>query len=377
LRSEPHFRSRAAFSLVMLLLGLTATSSCAARNVGRLLVVRQDGKYGFIDTSGRVVIRPQFIWANDFWRDRGEAYVCGHYVSLDASGGVHPPRAYVPNRLHPRVHGQKVGFVDDAGRFAIAPAFDDAQLFSEGLAAVQLGDRWGSIDTSGTLVIAPRFTGAYWFRQGVAFATLDSGRVIIDRSGRVLASGYDFGAGITSEGRVPVTKDGKSGYLDLQGRVVIPLSFEQADSFSNGLAAVRQGGKWGYLDRAGRTVIPLVFDQAGTFGSGLAPVKLGAKTGFINRSGRFAFDLAFDQAPGFLTYDETDRLLVADARVSRFWTADGRFGYVNTAGQVIWGPIAGSPDHPPLLGWSDEEKVESCQGVSETMKAAVTRLFPR
>jgi WG containing repeat len=37
----------------------------------------QDGKYGYIDHAGKVVIRPQFIWAEDFWGGLGTVYVCG------------------------------------------------------------------------------------------------------------------------------------------------------------------------------------------------------------------------------------------------------------------------------------------------------------
>ena len=32
------------------------------------LVVVQNGKYGYIDHDGKVVIGPQFIWADNFWR---------------------------------------------------------------------------------------------------------------------------------------------------------------------------------------------------------------------------------------------------------------------------------------------------------------------
>ncbi len=271
------------------------------------------------------------------------------------------------------MRGAKIGFVDERGLFRIGPLFDNALKFSDGLAAVQIGDRWGFVDSSGELVIPLRFSAAYYFREGVATAQLNSQDVLIDRSGRVLASDYGFSEGIVSHGRVPVSKDYKSGYLNLQGEVVIPLLYDAVSSFSGGLAAVEKEGKWGYIDPQGREVIPFEFDRAGPFGSGLAPVRIGAWTGFIRRSGSIAFDLRFDYAPGFFRYDE-GHWFVADAPVSRFFTADGKFGYVNSSGKVIWGPADGTPDHPPLLGWSDEDKADSCQGISEAVKAAVARL---
>jgi hypothetical protein len=358
----------------MALLALTATFGRSDDHGEQLLVVVQAGKYGYIDHTGRVVIPPQFLWAEDFWRGLGTVYVCGRYASIDASGSITALRIAAPRQLAAQSEGQKVGFVDEHGRFRISPSFDDALMFQEGLAAVRIGDRWGFIDTSGKQVIPPRFSAAYYFREGVATAKLGDSYVLIDRSGRVLASGYEFTKGIVSQGRVPVAKGNKNGYLDLQGRVVIPLIYDSVDSFSGGLAAVMKSGKWGYIDSDGRMVIPFRFDEAGPFGSGLAPVRIGGRTGFINKSGGIAFELAFRHAPGFLAGDEKSDLFIADADVSRFFTTDEKFGYVNTSGKVIWGPTDGTPDHPPLWGWSDKEKVESCEGIPPSVRSAVARL---
>jgi hypothetical protein len=360
-----------------LILFVLATSSACLDRRHDLLVVVQDGKYGFIDHSGKVAIRPQFAWADDFWRGLGTVYVCGHYVSIDSSGSLVSFRVSGQSRLGPRREGEKVGFVDEHGQFKIKPSFDDALPFSEGLAAVRIGEQWGFVDTTGRQVIRPQFAAAYYFHEGVGTATLDSASVLIDRSGKVLASGFEFIDGITSHGRVPATKDGKSGYLDLHGRVVIPLIYDFADTFLGGLAPVKKGGKWGYIDPSGRVVMPFTFDEAGPFASGLAPVKVGARTGFIDGAGSIVFDLPFSHAPGFLTGDEEDGFFIAESDVSRFFTDDEKFGYVNTSGRVIWGPTKGSPDHAPLLGWSDDEKAASCEGISESIKAAIARLFPR
>lgn len=69
------------------------------------------------------------------------------------------------------------GYIGPDGKWLIPPRFDDALPFSEGLAAVRVGDadtgRWGYIDTSGTFVIQPRFTGAFLFSKGLALVVED------------------------------------------------------------------------------------------------------------------------------------------------------------------------------------------------------------
>jgi len=205
-----------------------------------------------------------------------------------------------------------------------------------------------------------QFKDAYYFEEGVGTVLSDSGELLIDRSGKVLASGFDS-IDLIADGRIPVRLNEKSGYLNLQGQVAIPFIYDGVDSFSGGLAAVQKGDKWGYVDREGNVIIPFVFDNAGHFARGLAPVKIGTKAGFIDKTGKFLFYLESGYySDGFLYGD-----------VASFWNDERKFGYVSTSGRVIWGPIAETPDHPPILGWSQADKTQSCEGISEAVKARI------
>jgi WG containing repeat len=333
------------------------------------LVIVKNGKYGFIDHNGAVVIKPQYYWATDFYDGFAEVFVCGRIVSIDPSGKLLPHRP-ATTRLDVKREGEKVGFADGTGKFRIQPVYDDALPFSDGLAAVEVHGRWGFVDTSGQEVIPPIFKAAYYFRQGVASAETDEGNVLINKDGTVLAKGFQQLTGVVSEGRIPVSRGDKYGYLDLRGNVAIPLIYELALSFGNGMAPVKKAGKWGYIDRDGQVVIPFKFDEADVFASGLAPARIGIETGFINRSGAFAFHLAYQSAPGFFGSDD-EGFLAEGNDVSRFFTGDNRFGYVNTSGKVIWGPTVGSPDHAPILGWDDEDRARSCDGIPQDVRNMV------
>ena len=340
-----------------------------------LLVILNEDGYGYIDHDGNIVIRPQYVWAEDFQGGFGVVFVCGRYVSVDASGNLHPLRITTPGRQEPVKKDGKYGFVDAAGVFKIPPAFEDALSFSDGYAAVKVGDKWGFIDAEGEMAIKPEFEAAYYFLEGVANVTIDSETAFIDTSGNVIARGYSYLRGIISQGRIPVTKNGKGGYLDLKGKVVIPLKYDWTSRFSDGLAAVKTGDKWGYIDLNGEERIPFKFDNAGEFSNGLAPVKIGEVSGFIDQSGSFAFQLPFRSAPGFLTGNQ-DGLFIAPYTVSRFFTEDYKFGYVNTSGKVIWGPVEGTPDHTPLIGWSEEMIDHSCKDVPEEIQKKIAG-FPK
>jgi hypothetical protein len=350
----------------MLLIAFGLTPDCQAENQHEPLVVVRNGKYGYIDHEGQIIIQPQFIWAEDFWQGLGSVYVCGHYASIDTSGTLHPLRIAPEGELERQESGGKFGFVDASGEFKIPPAFENALPFSEGLAAVEEDGKWGFINTKGDLAIRPQFDAAFYFHDGVATVDNKSGFAIIDRVGRVLASGF-FYIDLINEGRVPASLEDKSGFLDVQGHVVIPFIYDSVGPFSEGLAAVGKGDKWGYVNRSGRLVIPLRLDSAREFGHGLASVRLGKQTGFIDTTGKFAFVLAIADADAQGFAEGSD--------ISMFWTGDGQFGYVNTSGRIIWGPTRESPDHPPLFGWTEEDKVNSCEGFPESTRHAVAA-FP-
>src|SRR5215831_809312 len=60
-------------------------------------------------------------------------------------------------KLFPVVQNKKWCFIDGKGQIIIAPQFDYAREFSEGLAATQVGDKWGYIDETGKWSIEPKY----------------------------------------------------------------------------------------------------------------------------------------------------------------------------------------------------------------------------
>ena len=69
-----------------------------------------------------------------------------------------------PRPLFPVIQNGKWGYIDRTGKIVIPPLFDGTGGFSEGLANVKIGDKWGFIDKTGRYVIKPQFDGAGIFR---------------------------------------------------------------------------------------------------------------------------------------------------------------------------------------------------------------------
>ncbi len=70
--------------------------------------------------------------------------------------------------LYPVLKDGKWGYMNKKGRVVIRPEWDYVGRYSEGLAGVREGDKWGFIDVSGMVVIKPRFEGVGEFSEGLA-----------------------------------------------------------------------------------------------------------------------------------------------------------------------------------------------------------------
>ena len=178
----------------------------------------------------------------------------------------------------------KWGYVSTEGEFVIAPAYDGASAFSEGLAAVKVDWARGYIDHKGDFVVKPMLEAAEDFKDGRAIVRVDGEMRCIDREGNFMddavgvrepvheiESGYNPKYEL-HDGLVRFVENHKFGYKDKDGNVIIKPRFFEAADFSEGLAAVKKGktGLWGYIDTAGRNVISARFRQTKSFHEGVA-----------------------------------------------------------------------------------------------------------
>ncbi|MGD0008473.1 MAG: WG repeat-containing protein [Terriglobia bacterium] len=216
------------------------------------------------------------------------------------------------SRPFPVLENFKCGYIDKTGKYVIKPQFDEAGSFAEGVALVYSGQKWGYIDTTGKYVIKPEFDYGWAFSEGLAQVNLGGKTGFIDRTGRTVIAPQQFErSGDFSEGLAGVKVAGKWGFIDKTGKYVIERQFESVGDFHTGLAVAEKGGKSGYIGRDGHFVIPPQFDWAWEFSSnGLAPVRVGEKWGYINRAGNFVAAPQFTNARPFA--DGFARVLVGN-----------------------------------------------------------------
>lgn len=270
-----------------------------------LFRVRVDGKYGFIDSHGRVAIAPRFLLAEQFHEGLAS-------VSIDS---------------------ESYGYIDHAGHFVIQPQFEWARNFACGRAVVSKAGRAFYIDASGSRVVPARYDECRDYSMGVALVARATavGRlfqllenhdgnafyVYIDRDGFECGDPrFNGGRFADNDELLPLRRDGKNGKYEyigrVDGRTHICAQFDEASAFSEGLASVRCGGNFGYIDRSGNYSIDPMFSSAGPFRDGLAACSQHGLFGYINRQGHWAIPARFVSAGEFV--DQRAVVVVKDRR---------------------------------------------------------------
>jgi len=199
----------------------------APYNPGYLRPVRQNGRWGFLDSTANLVVAMQYDDVDPdsafFWQRLRRVGIAGRFGFMDRRDG----RILVPLRYEDSKpsqsdwvwvrQGGRWGCLDKRGKMTVSFLYDDVRPFSKDLATVQKGRKWGLINTAGRLLTPIQYDGILPFR----------------------------------EGRAVVQVADQFGFMDEQGREVIAAVYDQVSPFVDGRAYAKRWGLFITLNPAG------------------------------------------------------------------------------------------------------------------------------
>ncbi len=284
-------------------------------------------KYYFIDQTGRTVM------TTDKYKGAG-SFSGGFATVKDKDKGA--------------------GVIDKTGKIVIGFQLQFYQIssFSEGLAAVNIRNKWGWIDKSGQVVIQPEYDWVNEMSEGVAVVSIGDEVFIIDRNGEKIFSQSRSGLRLNiyenarfSEGLIPAldTKTSKWGFIDKTSNFIIGPKFDDACNFSEGLARVmmvKDGEEMvGFIDHSGKFITPPIFNSdvefrrnSDDFSEGLASLTENLrptitepeKYVYINKQGEIVLSTNFFYARPF----HEGMAVVYDSEKNKW-------GYIDKTGKIV------------------------------------------
>ncbi|MFH1230941.1 MAG: WG repeat-containing protein [Planctomycetota bacterium] len=289
----------------------------AQEETNPLFLIRQNNRYGYIDKTGKIVIKPQFRFASGFSEGLASVELWDGYRGyIDKTGQVVIKITGLGGDFSDGVAqintALTFGCIDKTGGYVIKPQSDMLPAsskgyraeFSEGLLAVYIPstELYGYIDKTGQFVIKPQFRVVHNFSEGLAAASFkDMTYGYIDKTGQVVIKPRFGWARDFSEGLARVPFGTHSSYIDKTGKFAIESCFNYASPFSEGLAAVQinENDKFGYIDKTGTFIIEPQFEDAESFSEGLAWVRFGIRSGYIDKKGQTVFKLPYPIRGGY------------------------------------------------------------------------------
>lgn len=320
-----------------------------AKNADPYYRFLKDGKAGFIDRTGKIVIEPnlpnrgntQDGVINGLLEIDFRKYVdvkTGKEVSQEFYGQM----TEIPKDWTSKSTSYGYGFVDRDGKTVIEPKYPYAGNFSEGLAAVVLKGPCVYYSVGGVCGDETLYYPV-WTRKEPKNECEFS---FIDRKEKVISALTFQDIRGFSEAFAAVKTEKGWGYLGKNGKIAVEPQFESAESFSEGLAMVKRDGKLGFINSAGEFVIAPQFESADSFSGGLALVgTYGEETAdnkfyYIDKKGKrltnetFLLGSHFFKGIAHVLVSETFSTDMKDGEESK--TRTQTFAYINQKGEKIF-----------------------------------------
>ena len=228
------------------------------------------------------------------------------------------------------------GYIDAQGKEIVAPKYQYANKFAEGLAPVFNG-KYGFINASGDVVVELKYDMVNYFKDGLAMVA-------------------------TGEG-----DDRKYGYIDTEGNAVIDEIYDDAGSFVDGIAAVQSGIMWGLIDKSGSWVVPPRYELINRIDTGLFVVREPSVPQIVNENGDF-----IDIVTNGKTYKDGAPVLkveipFGDFNMINFLDESGSFTGINGVDSGIGGEEFFVKNGSGMLGIIDTQGNEIVPPIYETI----------
>lgn len=288
-----------------------------------------DGERGYIDKTGQLVIPAIYDRATMFFDERAFVHVTdGPIVCINTVGEVVfelpdiiEAGFFAEGLAAVRNSNDKWGFVNTQGEMVITPQYDDAQAFSEGLAAVRMGNKYGYINHEGQYVINPQFHGVDAFSCGYAFVKKSqylSQYDYINKKGKIVSDKLAGGFTYMSDNLLlcvygPTRNEGRKMIIRNQrgDSIASTQYFERASIFSEGLCWIEYNKKSGFVNKKGILAVNPIYDNASNFHEGVAVVEVDEKYGLIDTKGNYIVEPQYffmGSAPHFRGGSSENRL---------------------------------------------------------------------
>jgi len=255
----------------------------------------------------------------------------------------------------------KYGYINKSGIGIIPFEYDDAEILKNNMAVVMKGEKYGLISRSNANLIPFEFDELSEPAENICIAVKNEKSAYISTSGTQL-TGFDFDfAGEFRNGYAIAGMDDKYGLINNAGHFVIPPKFDNLFFVAEGKYKAESDDTWGIISISGDTLLPFEYDAIGEFSESRALIVKNRKCGFVDGNFRIAIpaiypfnDFVLNNSAfvnGYVLLRQKNKSILLDSSGNKITFANAedyglpggglfpvkknrKWGYVNERGQV-------------------------------------------
>ena len=276
----------------------------AGHFINGLAIVGNDDEYGAINKAGKLIIPFSYSSLTDFIQGRAIAEVEGKLGIIDRNNRVIFPFEFedlgdLSSELIYFSKGFRYGYADIYGKTKIVENFDEAYSFSNGRAMVEIGNYQAMIDVNGNYIFQPTFEGLAQISDSLYSFEKDEKKGIISISGKIISEAKYDDIGLFNDDLAFVINNDTLQYINRKGDVVISRgfktypNFELKGEFKNGAAVVSKKEKYGRINTKGEVIIPIEYDNLG-IGKNFIPYNKKDAWGLINGANKMLIPAKYE-----------------------------------------------------------------------------------
>lgn len=241
------------------------------------IVYKLNGKYGYLDQNGEVVIPAIYQNAHSFINGRAIVYTDKFAGTINVNGEF---------EIKPDKYNAIFDYSDIGGYYVWGKQYNSLISFNGDTLITNINDDF-LFSKNATIIVAKNQKYGLFTNYGKCIIPIEY-------------DGIDY---MGDNGLIPVLKNGKWGFVNKNNEIVIDYKFiGRMSYFSEGVAVFYSdkfstmgrftSQKAGYINQNGAIVIPPKFDDAGPFKNGRAEVEIGPDKLLINTKGEVVFKLS-------------------------------------------------------------------------------------
>ena len=216
----------------------------------------------------------------------------------DQHGDLIAPLGFADGLCPVAIDG-KWGFINLTGQIIIPLRYEEVNVFTEGLANVKINGRWGYIDKADREVIPSRYENASVFDDGLAIVKINGLWETIDHTGATVAFSKTNRVCFTN-GLARIEINRKYGCINSSGKEILPVRYDDICILSDGIFALLYKSIWFLADGNDNMLLNkiggddnLLVDCFENYDE-MVPVRLNGKYGFISLIEQKTVEMKFE-----------------------------------------------------------------------------------